>query len=107
MPVLGARFSRSTPIPGGPESLFSNYVSPVDGRPLSRTASVPLYQAIYDLADLDASLFMMYGGSSGHFRSPFYDNLVERWVNGERLTLPSDGIAPLATLRLQPGSGGG
>ena len=106
MPVLGARFSRSTPIPGGPESLFTNYVSPLDGQPLSRTASVPIYQAIYDLADLDASLFMVYGGASGHFRSPFYDNLVERWVDGERFTLPSDGITPLATLTLQPSPDG-
>jgi penicillin amidase len=107
MPVLGARFSRSTPIPGGPESLFTNYVSPADGQPLSRTASVPLYQAIYDLADLEASLFMAYGGASGHFASPFYDNLVERWVDGERFTLPSEDITPLATLTLQPGPGGG
>jgi penicillin amidase len=106
MPLLGARFSGSTPIPGGPESLFSNYLSPAGGLALSRTASVPTFQAIYDLGDLDASLFMASGGASGHFNSPFYDNLTARWVRGERFTLPGTGVTALATLSLQPAPNG-
>ena len=45
---------------------------------------------MFDLSDLDASLFMMSGGQSGHFRSPLYHDLTPAWIRGERFTIPMD-----------------
>ncbi len=47
-------------------------------------------QMMFDLSDLDASLFMMSGGQSGHFRSPLYHDLTPAWIRGERFTIPMD-----------------
>ena len=96
------RFSRRTPIPGGPESLFTNAIV-VDGPPgYSRSVFNSSFQAVYDLRDLNASLFMTTGGSSGHFASPFYNNPTEAWVAGERIQLSPESMEPIATLRLLP-----
>jgi acyl-homoserine lactone acylase PvdQ len=61
-------------------------------------------QAIYDLADLENSQFMLSTGESGHFRSPYYDNFLAPFAAGERFTIPTgkDGFDPLARLQLSP-----
>lgn len=61
------------------------------------------YRAIYDLSDLSRSRFMIPTGQSGHFLSPFYANLTERWRDGEYLTIGGDrDDEPVATLTLHP-----
>lgn len=47
----------------------------------------PAYRAVYDLADLDASRFILAPGQSGNPLSPNYANLVERWRDGAYVTL--------------------
>ncbi|MGE4221337.1 MAG: penicillin acylase family protein [Alphaproteobacteria bacterium] len=61
------------------------------------------YRAVYDLADLDASLLMIAPGQSGNPFSPHYADLLERWRDGDALTL---GTAPAdaETLHLMPRS---
>lgn len=41
------------------------------------------FRAVYDLADLDRSLFVVSTGASGHFLSPLYRNLAPLWRAGE------------------------
>ena len=87
LPLLDNLFSRKVAMPGGPESLFLNAVSLAKAPYFSQAALNSAYQGIYDLSNLDSSLFMTGGGSSGHFKSPYYDNLTEMWVRGERIKL--------------------
>jgi acyl-homoserine lactone acylase PvdQ len=106
LPLLDGRFSRAMPLPGGPESLFVNDVSLQEGPTFTTSYHNSGYQAVYDLSDLDASVFIVPGGSSGHFRSPFYDNLSAGWIAGERIRLFPGQISPIATLRLSPAASG-
>lgn len=60
-------------------------------------------RAVFDLADLDASRFIIAGGQSGNPLSPHYGDLVERWRDGQYLTIVGDGNE---LLRLVPASQG-
>lgn len=46
-------------------------------------------RAVYDLADLDRSRFMIATGQSGNPLSPHWGDLVHRWRDGEYVGLPS------------------
>ncbi|OYW35144.1 MAG: hypothetical protein B7Z42_15485 [Brevundimonas sp. 12-68-7] len=105
LPILGKIFSRRTPLAAGPEAMFLSAVTTDAAAQFGRDGFVSSYQGVFDLSDLDQSRFMMAGGQSGHFRSPFYDNLTSRWAAGERFPIPTDRavLAPVATMRLTPG----
>ena len=64
------------------------------------------YRAIYDLADLDRSLYIHTTGQSGNPLSPFYRSFAERWAKVEYIEIPTrrDAIAKTAigTWRLTP-----
>jgi penicillin amidase len=62
----------------------------------------PGYRAVYDLADLDNSRFMIATGQSGNLLSPLYGNLTQRWRDGKYLKLVGDKTVPLRQLRLTP-----
>ena len=97
-------FSRRLPRPGGPETAFTVYIQTGHAPDFSRSFFNSSLQMILDLSDLDASLFMISGGQSGHFRSPHYHDLTPAWTRGERITLPSDlnQVEIAAELRLKP-----
>ena len=60
-------------------------------------------RAVFDLADLDRSLFMIAVGQSGHPASNHFDDLNRPWRDGEVLTLPAGGPRnPASTLVLEP-----
>lgn len=46
------------------------------------------FRAIYDLSNLDNSLFALAGGQSGNPFSPHYDNLLEPWRDGRYFKIP-------------------
>jgi penicillin amidase len=106
LPVLGNMFSQRTPLAAGPEALFLTAVSTDAQARFDRTSVASSYQVIFDLSALDQSRFMMVGGQSGHFRSPYYNNLTPRWAAGERFMIPTDRamLNPVATMRLVPGA---
>jgi penicillin amidase len=56
------------------------------------------FRAIYDLADLDRSLFIAAPGQSGHRLSLHSRDLLERWRDGKYVTIPSEPRAPAAVL---------
>jgi penicillin amidase len=66
-------------------------------------------RAIYDLANLDASLFSMPGGQSGNPLSPHYRDLTQRWRDGDFLRLAPN-LQPQgqggSLLRLEPFAAG-
>jgi penicillin amidase len=64
------------------------------------------FRAIYDLADLDRSLFIQTTGQSGNPLSPFYHAFAGRWAKGEYIEIPTrrEAVekAALGTWRLTP-----
>lgn len=60
------------------------------------------YRAIYDLSDLDRSLFIHPTGQSGNPLSDHYRDFATRWRDGAYLTLPASPEGPLERLRLVP-----
>lgn len=62
-------------------------------------------RAIFDLADLDQSRFMIAVGQSGHPASPHYDDLAMPWRDGDMTTIPPFAtIDPNDAIRLEPQS---
>jgi len=47
------------------------------------------YRAIYDLADLDRSLYIHTTGQSGNPLSPFYRSFAKRWAEVEYIEIPT------------------
>ena len=72
----------------------------------SPTGTRSSYRAIYDLADLDRSLYIHTTGQSGNPFSPVYRSFAERWSKGEYIEIPTkradiDKVA-IGTWRLAP-----
>jgi penicillin amidase len=59
------------------------------------------FRAVYDLADLDRSRFMLAPGQSGHILSPVARNFLSRWRNGATISLGPD-MPAAGHLRLLP-----
>jgi penicillin amidase len=72
-------------------------------RPFANRHAASL-RAIYDLANLEGSLFMQSTGQSGNRLSPWYDSFAERWAKVEYVTIPTrrDAISASHTLVLRP-----
>ena len=63
------------------------------------------YRAVYDLADLDNSRFMIAGGQSGNPLSPHYGDLLPLWRDGLYIELVGPETAEQRRLLLVPRSG--
>jgi penicillin G amidase len=60
------------------------------------------FRGVYDLADLDGSLFMAAPGQSGHVISSLSRNFVQRWREGGTITISHLPASVAAELRLTP-----
>jgi penicillin amidase len=60
------------------------------------------FRAVYDLADLDRSLFALAMGQSGNPLSRHYDDLASAWADGGHRPLGRKPAGPAATLDLIP-----
>ncbi|WP_088006125.1 penicillin acylase family protein [Indiicoccus explosivorum] len=60
------------------------------------------WRFVADLADLSETYHIVGPGQSGHVKSPFYDNQVADWVEGDYHATPIDGDAEGSVLILQP-----
>ena len=96
-----ARFFNVTPeTPGDTYSVnVGHFTIRDEARPFANRHAASL-RAIYDLADLDRSLFMQSTGQSGNVLSPWYANLAQRWATVEYITIPARREAIAAAHRL-------
>ena len=86
---LAPLFNLGGPAPGSIYTVNSFEFRPLDDeRPFTSTHG-PSLRAIYDLSDLDRSLFIHSTGQSGNVLSPLYDSFEEGWRNGEYVTIPT------------------
>ncbi len=62
------------------------------------------YRAVYDLADLENSRFMIATGQSGNFLSPHYGDFLERWRDGKYIKILGgrEAVRNAPHLRLSP-----
>ena len=63
----------------------------------------PAYRGVYDLADLDRSLFVMAPGQSGNPFSRASRNFLTRWRDGASITLPAEAPNVAVRITLTPG----
>ncbi len=86
IPLLGHLFDVGLPASGGEETINRGGYAPGDGVHLPDVHG-PGYRAVYDLADLDSSRMIIATGQSGSPFSAHYGDMVERWRNGDAVTL--------------------
>lgn len=88
LPYIG-RFGRFTlPVPGDASTVDVAAPSSTDADPDGFTAvHGPELRAIFDLADLDRSLFIIAPGQSGNLLSAQASNMLRRWRSGQTLQL--------------------
>ena len=104
IPVAKLLFSTSPETPGDSFTVNLGHFSLRDfDRPFANRHG-PSLRAIYDLADLERSIFMQSTGQSGNVLSPWYSNFAERWARVEYITIPTrrESIAAAHTLTLKP-----
>jgi penicillin amidase len=92
------------PCPGDANTVSQAAVSIL--QPLAETHNMANLRAVFDLANLGESRFILCGGQSGNPCSPHYDDQLPLWQRGEAITIPwtqADVIrATRHTLRLLP-----
>lgn len=60
------------------------------------------YRAVYDLADLEHSLFQMSLGQSAHRLSPHFSDLARAWADGTPFRIGKEPEGPTLTMTLRP-----
>ncbi len=103
VPYLDSLFGYGIETDGGDDTL-NRAGARAAGPPEALFADIhgPGYRAVYDLADLDRSRFMIATGQSGNPFSPHYGNLATRWRDGIYVLLDGSGTAEQDRLRLIP-----
>ena len=104
VPVVKDFFSITPETPGDSFTVnVGHFFVRDEQRPFANRHAASL-RAIYDLADLDRSLYMHSTGQSGNVLSPWYSSFAERWAKVEYITIPARRAAINAshTLVLRP-----
>jgi len=107
-PYIGRFFNREVEMDGGPNTLLRADNRMPSARPYAAIHGAG-YRGIYDLANPDASLYIISTGQSGNVFSRHYDDLIGLWAKGQYITIPTapDVVTSAAVnrLRLEPLNG--
>jgi penicillin amidase len=104
VPLVARLFNVSPATPGDTFTVNAGHFFIRDEeRPFANRHAASM-RAIYDLADLDRSLFMHSTGQSGNVLSPWYASFAERWAGVRYITIPArrESIAVAHRLTLVP-----
>ncbi|MDB5360506.1 MAG: peptidase penicillin amidase [Rhodospirillales bacterium] len=98
LPVLRQLFDRQVPADGSADTVEAGAFQ--FGNPDGPFTDIhgPALRAIYDLSDLDKSVFLTALGQSAHVLSPHYADLLPRWRTFDWLRLPHDPRGDTLTL---------
>jgi penicillin amidase len=97
VPVLGALTTERIAVPGDGATLDRGGTN--DALEAVHGAS---YRGVYDLADLERSLFMMAPGQSGNPLSRHARDFLTRWRDGAMVLLTHQPVSVSGTIRLEP-----
>lgn len=90
VPVLNEFFDIRTAVSGGPFTVNrGRYDISDEQAPFVQTHG-STFRAIYDLSDLDRSLYIQIPGQSGNPLSPDYDSFVQPWRDIEYIPMTTD-----------------
>jgi penicillin amidase len=104
VPYIARFFNVAPPTAGDTYSVnVGHFFIRDEARPFANRHA-PSLRAIYDLADLDRSLYMQSTGQSGNVLSPWYASFADRWAKVEYITIPArrEAIVAAHTLTLRP-----
>ena len=87
IPVLGKLFNIATPFPGDSFSVNVGRLELDGSENRFETHQAPSMRTIYDLSDLEKSLFIYPTGQSGWVQSQLYRNMNPLWAKNEYLPL--------------------
>ncbi|OYY56191.1 MAG: penicillin amidase, partial [Polynucleobacter sp. 24-46-87] len=87
VPLLGSLFNLSQPFPGDSFSVNVGRLELLRADNPFETKQAPSLRAVYDLADLEQSLFIYQSGQSGWVQSKLYRNMSPLWAKNEYLPL--------------------
>ncbi|QWD64884.1 penicillin acylase family protein [Polynucleobacter sp. MWH-UH2A] len=100
IPVLGKLFNITTPFPGDSFSINVGRLELNNSSNPYETLQAPSLRTIYDLSDLEKSLFIYQAGQSGWVQSPWYRNMSSLWAKNEYLPLQMKPEKTARTLEL-------
>ncbi|HVE23152.1 MAG TPA: penicillin acylase family protein [Acidocella sp.] len=102
LPVIGRFGKFSIPVPGDAMTIDVTGAYLVDPSETRFTAvNGPEFRAVFDLANLDASLFVIAPGESGNLFSRHAADFLHRWRDGQNTTLGANPVAAGAIM-LEP-----
>jgi penicillin amidase len=87
VPLLGGLFNLTQPFPGDSFTINVGRLELLKADNPFETKQAPSLRAIYDLADLEQSLFIYQTGQSGWVQSKLYRNMSALWAQNEYLPL--------------------
>lgn len=82
-------FDVTTAVTGGPYTVQVNNLKIASNTPFE-AANGASYRAIYDLSNLENSVYIYPVGQSGNVLSPYYDHLIDDWSEGRYFKIPTD-----------------
>jgi penicillin amidase len=100
VPVFGKFFNITTPFPGDSFSVNVGRLELNNSQNPFETLQAPSLRTIYDLSDLEKSLFIYQAGQSGWVQSPLYRNMSSLWAKNEYLPLQMKPKKTTRTLEL-------
>jgi penicillin G amidase len=87
IPLLGTFFNLSQPFPGDGFTINVGRLEHLKAENPYETKQAPSLRTIYDLSNLENSLFIYQSGQSGWIQSKLYRNMSPLWANNEYLPL--------------------
>jgi penicillin G amidase len=103
LPLVGRLGRFSLPVPGDDTTIDVASPARTQADPDGFTAiHGPELRAVFDLSDLDRSLFVIAPGQSGNLLSRHADDLLKRWRDGDNLVLGASPLTQGGLLELRP-----
>jgi penicillin amidase len=90
IPLVGRIFGMRPAISGGPFTIYRARPDMEDAEDPFAAIHGPGFRAVYDLAGLASSRFIVSTGQSGHVLSPHYRDQTPRWVRNYLLAIAPD-----------------
>jgi penicillin amidase len=87
VPLLGSLFNIKTPFPGDSFSVNVGRLELLRSKNPYETLQAASLRTVYDLSDLEKSVFVYQSGQSGWIQSKLYRNMNPLWANNEYLPL--------------------
>jgi penicillin amidase len=98
IPLIGSLTTLTIQSPGGDSTVNRGGTAPGQFQSVHGAS----YRGVYDLADLDRSLFIVAPGQSGNPLSSYSRNFLQRWRDGATITLGPRPDRVTASIRLTP-----